>query len=407
VRIAFVNHTEKWGGVKTWCLDMAAAFAAAGHSASLYGRDALFLGRAAALGLEAHARPGGMDYHPLSIAAYVRAFRQSGVEAVVVNVGKDVRTAGIAARLLGLPVIRHVGAPWDFRDSLQVRLDHALVRPAFLCCSRYVLEGIVRRVPHVRNFPHAAIHPGTPLPPERPAPENDPPRLVTTSRLSGDKRHADLLGALVLLRGRGFSPALDIVGAGPEEAALKGFVRDNDLEGQVRFHGFSSSVAEYLDRADIFVLPSRCEPLGIALEEGMAHGLVPVARKAGGVPEIWPDGLGDLLLPEEAGPGDFARCLEAILLWPRERRLAVRDMVRRTARERFSRQGQFQAFARWLFSLAGRPAGPSPPSGQAPGSSAVRPGEEDSRPGRQPGPEGRGLIPSCLQTRLNARRQSF
>jgi hypothetical protein len=368
VHSAFVNHTGKWGGVKTWCLDMAAAFVAAGHRATLYGQDPLFISRAEAMGLEARRRIAGMDYQPLTIAWYFRAFRGSGVEAVVVNVGKDVRTAGIAARMLGLPVIRHVGALRDFRDSLQVRLDHNLVRPAFLCCSRYVMEGLAREVPHVRNFPLAAIHPGTLIPQETPAPENTPLRIVATSRLSEDKRHVDLLGALVLLRRRGLRPLLDIVGNGPEEAALKAFARDNHLEDQVHFRGFTSSVAEYLVRADIFVLPSRCEPLGIALEEGMAHGLVPIARNAGGVPEIWPEGLSELLAPEKAGPEDFARCLETVLLWPREKLLEIRAGVRQTARERFSRQGQFQAFFQWLFSLKARtslPAAPHPERGDS------------------------------------------
>jgi glycosyltransferase involved in cell wall biosynthesis len=380
VHIAFVNHTEKWGGVKTWCLDMASAFVAAGHRASLYGQDPRFIARAEALGLEVQRRVAGADYSPLAIAYYLRAFRGSGAEAVVVNVGKDVRTAGIAARMLGLPVIRHVGAPRDFRDSLQVRLDHSFVRPAFLCCSRYTLEGIVRNVPHVRGFPRAAVHPGTSLPPESPPPENVPLRIVVTSRLSKDKRHADLLGALVLLRGRGFRPLLDIVGAGPEEAALKDFVRENRLEDQARFHGFTSSVADYLARADVFALPSRCEPLGIALEEGMAHGLVPVARNAGGAPEIWPEGLSELLLREDAGPGDFARCLENILLWPREKLLRIRAGVRRTAQERFSLQSQFQAFFHWLSSLerqSFRPAAPLPAGRRLP-SPPVRPPESDS-----------------------------
>ena len=38
MRIAFVNSTKKWTGVKTWCLDMGKALQAQGHQVWIFGR---------------------------------------------------------------------------------------------------------------------------------------------------------------------------------------------------------------------------------------------------------------------------------------------------------------------------------------------------------------------------------
>ena len=330
---------------------MASSFTAAGHRAAIYGQDPVFIAKARQAGLEAYSRSRTPDYNPFAIAWYRRLFYETGVDVVVVNVGKDLRTAGVAARLLGLPVIRRVGAPKDFRDTLQTRMEHGYMHPAFMCCSQYTLDNLIRFVPHVAKYRHVAIHPGTSIPEFIDRPESSPLRLVTTSRLSMDKRHMDLLEALVLLRKKGLIPVLDIVGEGPMRAELEKFCRVNELTEQVTFHGFSPSVKEYLARADIFILPSLREPLGIALEEGMAHGLIPIARAEGGVPEIWPEELEALLVPGNARAGEFADRLETVLGWSKEKRLAVRESVRLAAAEKFSQEKQFALFYEWVQSV--------------------------------------------------------
>lgn len=348
MHIAFVNNTEKWGGVKTWTLSMGASFAGAGLNASVYGQDPVFIAKAERAGLNAYMRPKIPDYSLFEIVYYRRMFRQTGADVVVVNVGKDLRTAGVAARTLGLPVIRRVGAPKDFRESFQTRLDHKWVRPAFICCSRYTQNRLIRFVPHVASYEHVAIHPGTHIPEDLEFAVRKPLRLVTTSRLAADKRHLDLLGALLVLRGKKLFPDLDIVGEGPMRFKLEEFVRENSLENQVRFHGFSTDVETFLRSADIFILPSLHEPLGIALEEAMAHGLVPVARNEGGVPEIWPDDLRELMLDRDAGPEEFAAVLENVLSWTEERHLDVRRAVKDSAAAKFSQEGQFAVFHDWV-----------------------------------------------------------
>ena len=39
MRIAFINATKRWGGVKTWMLEFAKIFSKKGHHVYIYGRQ--------------------------------------------------------------------------------------------------------------------------------------------------------------------------------------------------------------------------------------------------------------------------------------------------------------------------------------------------------------------------------
>lgn len=352
MRIAFVNSTRRWGGVKTWCISNGRAAVAHGDEAFAYGRDPRFLEAAQAVGMGGRIMRFGADFNPLAITAFQREFRRRGITHVVVNVGKDLRTAGIAARLCGLPVVVHVGAPRDFTNSRLRRLVHRFVRPAYLGTSAFIVRNIVDNVPYLADAPVTAIHPGTPMPMDPPHPSSRPYTLIATSQLTRPKRHEDLIRACGLLHREGVAFQLTIVGTGDQEETLRDLTRELRLENRVFFRGFSEHVDEELRQADIFILPTDAEPLGIALEEAMAHGLFPVARHAGGVPEIWPDRFRPWLLPPQAGPREFADSLRRLLDVEPAELDGWRRAVQEHARATFSENAQYGKFAAFLESLA-------------------------------------------------------
>jgi glycosyltransferase involved in cell wall biosynthesis len=122
----------------------------------------------------------------------------------------------------------------------------------------------------------------------------------------------------------------------------------------IEWVGFVQNVTEFLQRADVFVLPSLSEPLGIALEEAMAHGLVPVARRAGGVPEIWPPGLDHFLFPPEENARGFARVLQTIFQASDDQILKWKRMAWEHAATSFHIDKQCDEFLAWL---TGKPVG--------------------------------------------------
>ncbi len=87
----------------------------------------------------------------------------------------------------------------------------------------------------------------------------------------------------------GLHANLTIVGDGRHRTELEELARQRGIAGRVTFAGEVPSgapVREYLDAADLFVLPSRTEGLPRALIEAMARGVPAVASCVGGIPEL-------------------------------------------------------------------------------------------------------------------------
>jgi len=137
--------------------------------------------------------------------------------------------------------------------------------------------------------------------------------LVYVGRLVSQKGVDVLLEALGRLRDIGLTPRLTIVGAGPEEQALRQQAELQQLTAQVRFAGVKrgEELVRELNRHRILVVPSRYqEPFGIVALEGIACGCVVVGSEGGGLREaIGPCGLTFPNGDAEA----LARCLAQLL----------------------------------------------------------------------------------------------
>jgi phosphatidylinositol alpha-1,6-mannosyltransferase len=116
-----------------------------------------------------------------------------------------------------------------------------------------------------------------------------PFRLVAAGRLSAEKGHVHLIRAMAsvidMSKGRVF---LEVLGDGPERPALEAEVKALGLATHVRFVGLvkrGAPLHQFLDRAQLYVLPSLTEGMGRGLIEAMARGVPCVATAVGGVPE--------------------------------------------------------------------------------------------------------------------------
>jgi colanic acid/amylovoran biosynthesis glycosyltransferase len=183
-----------------------------------------------------------------------------------------------------------------------------------------------------------------------PAKEHAPPlRLVTVSRLHPAKGQDVLLRAFAALRARGVKATLRIIGSGPEESALQALTRELGLSENVRFLGSlpEHEVRREVGEADVFVLASHAEPLGVVYMEAMALAVVTVGTAAGGVGEIITDGVDGVLVPPKDS-GSLADALARLAADPGLRERLGRS-GRRTIEERFdSRRGAATLYERLL-----------------------------------------------------------
>ncbi|MDJ0947675.1 MAG: glycosyltransferase [Alphaproteobacteria bacterium] len=125
-----------------------------------------------------------------------------------------------------------------------------------------------------------------------------------------------------------------IVGAGPEEHALRERVACLNLEEHVTFLGFQRDVCGEMAGTDIMLLPSLEEAFGLVLVEAMAMGLPIIATRVGGVPDVLHDGAFGRLVD----PRNSEELSNAVLhaLAHREETLTMADRARDDSLARYS-----------------------------------------------------------------------
>ncbi len=96
-------------------------------------------------------------------------------------------------------------------------------------------------------------------------------RLLYVGQLIPRKRVELILAALHKAPTDHWS--LDIVGDGPSRASLERQAGELGLRGRVRFHGFQLDPAKWYCQADLLLLTSQSESLGMVLLEAMSHGV--------------------------------------------------------------------------------------------------------------------------------------
>jgi glycosyltransferase involved in cell wall biosynthesis len=307
VRVLFVNLAADtdWGGGENWTLAAAAGLAQRGHAVRVAGRSGGSMEtRARARGLDGASLPVAFDYAPATIAAAMRLLRRDRSEAVVVHHNKDVRTAGLAARLLGIAVVHRNGFP-ILKNTLRHRATYRIVDRILTNSERirerYAAYGWIDpgRIDVVPN----GIDPPKPMAAARHAMRMawgvrtpDDLLAVYAGRLSGTKRVGDLLEGFAGLP-QSSRWRLAVLGAGSRERELRGRAEQPDLRHRVHLLGHFDEAASLLVTADLVVLASSEEGMPNALMEAMAAGVPVAATPVGDVPDLLGDGSAGWLVP--------------------------------------------------------------------------------------------------------------
>lgn len=153
--------------------------------------------------------------------------------------------------------------------------------------------------------------------PYQAAAADGPWRLVTCGRLHYGKGHQDLIDAIRILKDKGRSVHLTILGEGPARPDLEKKITHLELEDEVRLAGAVSEeqVRDHLEAAHLFALGSHDEAIGVATMEAMAMKLPVVVTDVGGVRELVREDVDGLLVPSQ-NSNVMASSIERILEEP-------------------------------------------------------------------------------------------
>jgi N-acetyl-alpha-D-glucosaminyl L-malate synthase BshA len=113
--------------------------------------------------------------------------------------------------------------------------------------------------------------------------------LIHLSNFRPVKRVLDCIRVLAEVR-KSVPARLLMAGDGPERGPAEHLARQLKVDRHVNFLGKQNHVERLIPLAHVLLMPSEMESFGLAALEAMACGVVPVATRVGGVPELITDG---------------------------------------------------------------------------------------------------------------------
>jgi len=132
----------------------------------------------------------------------------------------------------------------------------------------------------------------------------DGPVIAALGRLHENKAFDTLIRAFAALP----EGVLWLAGEGPQRSMLGDLVDELGVAGRVAFLGWQEDPQAVIRGADILVCPSRHEPFGNVIAEGMACGKPVISTRTNGGRELIEDGVNGLLVPVD----DTASMADAI-----------------------------------------------------------------------------------------------
>lgn len=258
---------------------------------------------------------------------------------------------GRATRLVHLrpgkgPV--HVARLGGFYNPDHYRHVHALVGNTRGICDYLIRHGYpADRVHYISNF----------VPPPEPVEAEqlqqwkirlnlkDDLVIFALGRLHTNKAFDTLLDAFSALPEEigGRRVKLLLAGDGPLADQLKDQASKSTASNRIHFLGWQSDPAPFFAMADLFVCPSRHEPLGNVILEGWAHGVPVVSTRSDGALELMTDGS-DGVLTEVDACEELTAAMQQVLTASDDQKAAMISAGRCTLEQRFGQKAIVSAY---------------------------------------------------------------
>ncbi len=294
LNIFFSNSisAHKWGGGEKWMVTAAKGLNKRGHKVTLSGKsNSIFLTKAKESGLEILPLNIYADYNPLKILHTKWILKNKKIDVIVLNLNKDIRVAGIAAKLANIPVIIARNGIQLFSDKWKHKMTIKLV------------DGIITNSESIRKAYNqfswmdknktTVIYNGLSL--KRNIDSLDLKTIwnvpgnhlvfVAAGRLTRQKGFDLLIEAAKILKDNKRPFTILIAGTGKDRKSLQKKINLNQLSN-VKLIGFQNNLLSILKAADYVIMPSRQEGMPNVVMESMALGKSVLAAKVNGVSEL-------------------------------------------------------------------------------------------------------------------------
>ncbi len=304
ISLALVNGMRSLGGAELWDLDVARGLRDRGHRILVVGQPGSpLLRRAADDGLATAGVPIRCDGAPWTVARLWRLLRAHGTDAVLCNRLKDLKAAGVAARLAGVGIVlKSRESDHPLRRRPHYRWYYGRVASGVIVNSHATLRTTLDSAPWLPPARVHLLHKGIDGARFHTAPES-PGRLVVGFAGALDERKGvPLLMAAwprVAAASRGAPPLLRIAGEGQLRAELAAWRASLPEPATVELAGWVEDMPAFHRSLALLAVPSRYEGFGLAAAEAGACGRPVVATRVSSLPEVVRDGETGLLVPPD------------------------------------------------------------------------------------------------------------
>jgi glycosyltransferase involved in cell wall biosynthesis len=268
----------------------------------------------------------------VAVLALRRHLRAHEAAIVHTHSSVDAWVGGLAARSLGVPIVRsrHVTIPIPRRRALVYRLADrvitsgeavaAIVRGAGVPADRVVAIG--------PGLDTARFHPNVSGAGVRAELGLRGPAVGLVANIRGSKGHAYFLEAARAVLVERPDARFLIVGDGIGFDDVQRRVKEMGLEPRVVMTGFRRDVPEIMAALDVLVLPSvKSEAMSQVIPQALAVGTPVVGTTVGGTPELVLDGETGRLVPPANAAALAAAVLDLLRDPERARALARRGQA--------------------------------------------------------------------------------
>lgn len=307
--ICFFNTVNKWGGGEKWHLESSIYMQKEGHDILLICNE----------GSELHKRVQETEVkhlvikinnlsflNPLAILKVKRILEKHHVDIIILNLSRDLKVAGLAAKLAGVKrIIYRRGSATPIKNTVLNRFYFKSVVNDVLANSiatkKTILEKNASLFPEdkikviyngieVKDFYKEGCHPLY-------SKQDNELILINLGRMEFEKNQKFLIEVAQELKSRKLNFKLIIGGDGRLREDLEKLSETLNVSDKVIFPGFIKNPKDLMYTGDVFLLSSLWEGFGYVLAEASLCKVPIVAFNVASIPEVVLDNETGFLTP--------------------------------------------------------------------------------------------------------------
>ena len=296
LNIFFSNSISKhkWGGGEKWMVTAAKGLSKRGHNVYISGKaNSILLEKAIGENLNTVPLNIYADYNPFKILHTKKILQKLNIDAIVLNLNKDIRVAGIAARWAKVPAIIARNGLQLFSDKWKYKMTIGLV-DGIITNSKSIKEAY-EEFPWMEPDKTVVIYNGISTS-EYNIDDIDINALwsipkknnifVAAGRLTTQKGFDLLIKAASKIDYKKYPFTILIAGKGKDRKYLSKLINELKMGDRVHLIGFQNKLSQFLKSCDFVIMPSRQEGMPNVVMESMALGKPVLAANVNGVPEL-------------------------------------------------------------------------------------------------------------------------